>query len=68
MCAEIIRCRWLRAYPGRSGGRILRDGVAFCGLGHSRGKNALEGQAGLSLTTVEHGINWDMSVHILEPA
>ena len=33
-----------------------------------QGENALEGQAGFGLTTVEQGINWDMSVHILDPA
>ena len=40
----------------------------FEARGTLRRKNTLEGQAGFGLTTVEHGINWDMSVHILEPA
>ena len=60
----------------RISGPLSREDIAggplmvwgFEARGTLRRKNTLEGQAGFGLTTVEHGINWDMSVHILEPA
>ena len=59
---------WIRAYPGRSGGRILRDGVAFCCVGYSKGKNALEGQARLGIIAVKHRIICRVPVHTQKPA
>ena len=71
MCAVIIpvagfALHWPFSQKGIAGTTLMV--WAFCGVGYSKGKNALEGQAGFGLTTVEQGMILDISVHILEPA